>query len=101
METLIVLVWIFIAIRLIQSVLNSPRRRPARRRLSGDGPPHVRVDPCLGEVLALPPEPTPGAEDILYVRLLAGAISQDRYRAEMAALAVRDQQAHPVELPPA
>jgi hypothetical protein len=97
-DTLTIVVWVLIAVRLIL-LLPPPRRRPARPRPAGDAAPRARVDACLGEVLALPPEPAPCVEAALYQRLSAGAISRERYRAEMAALAVRDQQEHPVEPP--
>ena len=97
-DTLTIVVWILIAVRLI-SLLPLPRRGPARTRPASAAAPHARVDPCLGEVLALPPKPAPCGEAVLYARLTAGAISRERYRAEMAALAARDEQEHPVEPP--
>ncbi|MEU8233196.1 hypothetical protein AB0C12_26755 [Actinoplanes sp. NPDC048967] len=98
MDTLTIVVWFLIAVRLIL-LLPPPRRGPARTRPPVDAAPQARVDACLGEVLALPPEPAPCVESDLYRRLTAGTISRERYRAEMAALAVQDQQAHPVDPP--
>ncbi|WP_377882668.1 hypothetical protein [Actinoplanes nipponensis] len=104
-DTLTVAVWTLIAVRLALLVLPLLRRPPAAPRpVAGVGPPArvdpcPRVDPCLGEVQALPPRPAPDPEAVLYARLLAGAVSRERYRAEMAVLAARDQREHPVEPP--
>jgi len=92
---LVVLILVFVGARLLGLVL---QMRLARR---GAGSGRDRADPCLGPVLAIPPESPRSPEDTLFAQLKSGLISRSQYRAGMARLARLDDRSHPVELPPA
>ena len=95
MDNLGVLVWALVGLRLAILVVQIAVSR-GRRATS---PMRQRVDPCLGPVTGLPPQPSPTAEDIVQDRLLCGAMSREDFRTEMARLAAQDDLSHPVSPP--
>ncbi|MGA5298309.1 hypothetical protein ACPCHT_00190 [Nucisporomicrobium flavum] len=100
MNTLVVVVWVLIAMHLV-ALAFAPILSPRETDRPGDE--GTRVDPCLGPVLSLPPrrEPVPAApaeaspDAVLQELLFSGAISRTDYRAAMARLAAQDEREHP------
>jgi hypothetical protein len=92
---LTVLVVVLVGLRLVVLIAQVVAdRTPAPRAAP------VRMDPCLGPFVAVPGQtPARSAEGDLVALLATGAISRERYRREMAALAATDA-VHPLVLPP-
>ncbi|HET9518432.1 MAG TPA: hypothetical protein VFO77_11955 [Actinoplanes sp.] len=59
----------------------------------------AHADPCLGPMFAPAPRSSDCREFVLCADLLDGRITRERYRSEMAALAARDAEEHPLVLP--
>ncbi|UQU61836.1 hypothetical protein COUCH_22620 [Couchioplanes caeruleus] len=100
MNTLVVVVWVLIALHLV-ALAFAPILGPRDAGRPGEQEP--RVDPCLGPVMGLPPSrrPVPAAaaevspDAVLQELLFSGAISRTHYRAAMARLAAQDEREHP------
>jgi len=101
MDVLPVLVLVLIGIRLLGLALYVLLPRPVTEPESPTGARASRghVDPCLGPVMALPPEFPPSPESDLLAGLASGAVSRRQYRDRMAELAARDDEHRHLEAP--